>query len=172
MLCVRRVADTPWDADARVEGGVPKSSASSGIDQVVIRIESEFERLMAPLREVRGELLAELQRLETVRSQLEESLEHVEGILRAAEPELTDNKLGRRLRGVAAVRAVLQEDPAREWRPRDLHAELGARGWQSRTGGEAAVTQAALHRLLTRGEVDRTAPGLYRWKGGATGSTT
>jgi hypothetical protein len=71
-----------------------------------------------------------------------------------------------RLTGIAAVRAVLQEEPQREWRPRDVHGILRERGWVSGAKSGVALTESALNRLWRQtGEVERPQPGRYRWKG-------
>ena len=73
--------------------------------------------------------------------------------------------LHERLVGVAAVRAVMEHQPERIWRPRHIHDELVKRGWLT---GAAKFplrgTEAAINRLWHNGEIERVDTGRYRIK--------
>ena len=66
-------------------------------------------------------------------------------------------------RGIAAVRRVMLEHPARIWRAKEIHAELERNGWISAVAQHPLRgTEAAINRLWKRGEVDRVGAGRYR----------
>ena len=79
------------------------------------------------------------------------------------EPARVGSDNGEMLRGIAAVRTVMQENPERVWKAREVHDVLEQRGWIS-PGAQHPMrgTEAAINRLIKRGELDRIRPGRYR----------
>jgi len=70
------------------------------------------------------------------------------------------------LLGIAAVRAVIREEPNRVWTPREVHTVLEDRGWLSHEAQHpVAGTEAAVARLLRKGDIVRVGRGRYRWAG-------
>jgi hypothetical protein len=68
--------------------------------------------------------------------------------------------------GIAAIRAVLREQPEREWRARHVHKILVERGWVSGAKSGVVLTENALNRMWRKtGELERVRPGWYRWRG-------
>jgi hypothetical protein len=64
------------------------------------------------------------------------------------------------LRGIAAVRSVMRSDPSRVWRARDVHEIMEiSPGAQHPLRG----TEAAINRLMHRGELVKLDAGRYRW---------
>jgi hypothetical protein len=90
---------------------------------------------------------------ETVRSNGPSAASLIEDVLEAEQE----------LRGIAAVRRVVHEQPGRVWRPRDVHAILEERGWVS-PGSQAPIrgTEVAMHRMATRGELEKVGRGQFR----------
>ncbi len=69
------------------------------------------------------------------------------------------------LSGVAAIRALLREDPSRVWSAGEVHAELEQRTWVSRSARHRLQgTEAAVSRLVRRGELVRVRRGRYAVK--------
>lgn len=78
-----------------------------------------------------------------------------------------DNGVGaagsRAIHGVYAIRRLLTESPSRVWSAGSLHAELEARGWLSPTARHRLQgTEAAISRLVRKGELERLDRGRYR----------
>jgi succinoglycan biosynthesis transport protein ExoP len=68
-----------------------------------------------------------------------------------------------RLVGIAAVRAVMREQPDRAWNARDVHSVLEERRWLSPTAQRPLRgTEAAINRLMKRGELIKISPGRYK----------
>jgi hypothetical protein len=143
-------------------------------------IHKEIARCTSTLAEVRAELLSlyrdDIQATLVDRPDQSEDLEpelaRIETAIAAAlaagekvslPPRIRGRQ--RRMSGIAAVRAVLQEGPGEQWRPRDVHDVLVKRGWVSGAESGASLTESALYRLWQRGEVERVSRGVYRWKG-------
>jgi hypothetical protein len=78
-------------------------------------------------------------------------------------PDLEPQRQNGRLLGVAAVRALLREDPDRVWGASEIHKQLEARGWLNEEAKHPQKgTEAAVNRLWRGGEVQRVDRGRYR----------
>jgi hypothetical protein len=65
--------------------------------------------------------------------------------------------------GMAAVLQVMVEEPTRLWRAKEVHAVLRQRSWVSpRAKHPERGTDAAISRLLARGDIQRVERGRYR----------
>ena len=137
-----------------------------------------YESLIAALPGLKDELARERQRLREVShrvASLERAIEGIEGLtgLRTvlihtpfepahdAAPTLAGENGA--MRGIAAVRAVIEEHPGRVWRAREIHDVLEQRGWISE-GAQHTLrgTEAAINRLIHRGELEKVDRGRYR----------
>lgn len=95
---------------------------------------------------------------------LERIIEGIKGLAPEAvieTPPASEN--GTSLRGIAAIRAVVSEHPERIWTARDVHNVLEQREWLSpHAQHPLRGTEAAINRLITRGELERLRPGRYK----------
>ncbi len=133
----------------------------------------DIETLISQLPSLRGEAarLREEEALARRRAEnLERIIEGVEGLMDrttvSAGSEVAPTEThtpGDGPRGIAAVRRVMLEHPARIWKAKEIHAELERQGWISPAAQHPLRgTEAAINRLWKRGEVDRVDAGRYR----------
>lgn len=82
----------------------------------------------------------------------------------APEPEVVKDTNGTgSLRGIGAVRKVMLEHPERAWAARDIHTVMESRQWISpKAQHPLRGTEAAINRLMHRGEIEKVRPGRYR----------
>lgn len=137
----------------------------------------DMEALSSQLPELRKEAARLREQENTARQKaenIERIIEGIEGLgapsratempaeVSAPQPTLAELN-GSGPRGIAAVRRVVLEGRERVWKARDVHAVLEQRGWLS-SGAKHPLrgTEAAINRLVHRGELERTRPGRYR----------
>jgi hypothetical protein len=139
----------------------------------------DIEALVGQLPSLKKEAATWRQREEDARRKaesIERIIEGVEGLSGPAVPNESLPVLGTKNqavapepdddtwpRGIAAVRRVMLEEPEKIWRARDVHTQLEQRGWLSaKARHPLRGTEAAISRLMQRGELERLRPGRYR----------
>ena len=136
------------------------------VEELLTRYRAE----VADHREREAEERRAAERKERVIEALEEAL----GVQRLFDPEEARNeRLGRAIRmtkpevrGIAAVRAAISTDPARTWKPREIHEIMVNNGWINEDAEHPLRgTEAAISRLVAKGELTRVGRGAYRLTG-------
>jgi hypothetical protein len=158
-------------AELRAEGERLQAESSAISEAINANHEQYWRAVVASLVALREEVITGLdnqtddQTAHAALSRLDAMIEVAQVDLGPGEATSHRRAAHRRVTGIDAVRALLQEEPDREWRPREVHQILRDRGWISGAKSGAAITESALNRLWRRtDEVERTRPGRYRWK--------
>jgi chromosome segregation ATPase len=172
----------PVEDSSTVASNDPASEWSRALAPLAAYVEkvgAEVDRLIENMREAATKGLEEtnavLEEIKKAQEEAEAQRDWLENIRDTADDVLNPQagteggRRSGRLRGIEAVRAVLEEEPDRVWRPKDVHAVLQDRGWLSGAKSGIALTEGAINRLWKKTEeVERVAKGRYRWKGGAS----
>jgi hypothetical protein len=112
-----------------------------------------------------SELLAEIDKLANERERVEVDLAKANEILamkrRWQKPAPSSSTHGAApRRGREAVRAIINEDPTRQWRPPDVLDALIERGWADED--DLHSVQVSLSRMFRNEELERPRRGVYR----------
>ena len=125
--------------------------------------------LEAELRSVE-EQVAELEARAQSLRQIVEGIKGLRGPAPASDPQLPgvvpDEGRNEPFYGTPAIRRILEAQPDRTWRVRDVYAALEERGWISpHAQHPKRGLEAAINRMYRTGEIHRVSPGRYRYVG-------